>query len=152
MKVVLYQPEIPQNTGNIGRLCVATQTPLYLVKPLGFAIDDKEVKRAGLDYWQYLDLTVIDDLGALQKREPNSRVWYLTTKTKRIYSDMLFQQSDIFVFGPETTGLPQNLLHTNEEALLTLPMWGKTRSLNLSTAVGIVVYEAYRQLGFRKTA
>ncbi len=146
MKVVLYQPQIPQNTGNIGRLCVATDTELYLVRPLGFFIDSKEIKRAGLDYWENLRLKTVDSLEEIRKENPNSRFWYLSTKGKTVYSKVQYESDDILVFGNEGHGLPREILEQNPYSTLTLPMWGPVRSLNLATAVGITLYEAYRQL------
>lgn len=146
MIVVLYQPEIPQNTGNIGRLCVATNTKLYLVRPLGFFLDSKEIERSGLDYWEHLDYSLIDNLDDIKKEHPTSRVWYLSTKGKRPYTDVAYKENDILVFGNEGHGLPERILKENQDNVLTIPMWGPTRSLNLATTVGIVLFEAYRQI------
>ena len=146
MKVVLFRPEIPQNTGNIGRLCVATDTELVLVRPLGFFIDSKEIRRSGLDYWEHLRHRVVNSLDDVQKEFPQSRFWYLSTKGKTCYSDVTYHHDDILVFGPEGSGLPEELLLANKDRVLTVPMWGPVRSLNLSTAAGIVLYEAYRQM------
>jgi tRNA (cytidine/uridine-2'-O-)-methyltransferase len=143
--VVLVEPEIPPNTGNIGRLCLATGSTLHLVKPLGFSIDDRELKRAGLDYWKEVDLRLWDSLGDLRKSlGSDARFFFLTTKSDRAYYDIAFQPGDFLVFGRETKGLPENLLAAHCEELLTIPMRG-TRSLNLATAVGIVLFEAMRQ-------
>jgi tRNA (cytidine/uridine-2'-O-)-methyltransferase len=143
--VVLIEPEIPPNTGNIGRLCLATGSTLHLVKPLGFAIDDKTLKRAGLDYWKEVDLRLWDSFAQLQEaQQPGARYFFLTTKSNRAYYDVSFQQADFLVFGRETKGLPEPLLAAQAENLLTIPMRG-TRSLNLATAVGIVLFEAVRQ-------
>jgi tRNA (cytidine/uridine-2'-O-)-methyltransferase len=143
--VVLVEPEIPPNTGNIGRLCLATGSTLHLVKPLGFSIDDRTLKRAGLDYWKEVDVQLWDSLEQLQgEREPGSRFFFLTTKSNRAYYDVKFRAGDFLVFGRETKGLPESLLAKHSEALLTIPMRG-TRSLNLATAVGIVLFEAMRQ-------
>jgi tRNA (cytidine/uridine-2'-O-)-methyltransferase len=144
--VVLVEPEIPPNTGNIGRLCLATGSTLHLVKPLGFSIDDRTLKRAGLDYWKEVDVQLWDSLDDLKRsRESDSRFFFLTTKSKRAYYDVHFRPSDFLVFGRETKGLPESLLAAHPEELLTIPMRG-TRSLNLATAVGIVLFEAMRQL------
>jgi tRNA (cytidine/uridine-2'-O-)-methyltransferase len=144
--VVLVEPEIPPNTGNIGRLCLATGSTLHLVKPLGFSIDDRTLKRAGLDYWKEVDLHLWDSLEDLrQSRESDSRFFFLTTKSKRAYYDVHFRAGDFLVFGRETKGLPESLLAAHPDELLTIPMQG-TRSLNLATAVGIVLFEAVRQL------
>ena len=144
--VVLVEPEIPPNTGNIGRLCLATGSTLHLVKPLGFSIDDRALKRAGLDYWKEVDLQLWDSFDDLwHSRESDSRFFFLTTKSKRAYYDVHFRAGDFLVFGRETKGLPESLLAAHPEELLTIPMRG-TRSLNLATAVGIVVFDAMRQL------
>jgi len=143
--VVLVEPEIPPNTGNIGRLCLATGSTLHLVKPLGFSIDDRTLKRAGLDYWKEVDLQLWDSFQQLQEaQQANARFFFLTTKSERAYYDVSFQAGDFLVFGRETKGLPEPLLAAHSEELLTIPMRG-TRSLNLATAVGIVLFEAMRQ-------
>jgi tRNA (cytidine/uridine-2'-O-)-methyltransferase len=142
--VVLVEPEIPPNTGNIGRVCLATGSTLHLVKPLGFSIDDRELKRAGLDYWKEVDLRLWDSFEQLRRDNSNSRFFLLTTKTNRAYWDVEFRAGDFLVFGRETKGLPEPLLRDHPEELLTIPMQG-TRSLNLATAVGIVLFEAMRQ-------
>jgi tRNA (cytidine/uridine-2'-O-)-methyltransferase len=143
--VVLIEPEIPPNTGNIGRLCLATASTLHLVKPLGFSIDDRELKRAGLDYWKEVDVELWDSFeGLRQAQKPDARSFFLTTKSNRVYYDVCFQPGDFFVFGRETKGLPEALLAAHPEQLLTIPMQG-TRSLNLATAVAIVLFEAVRQ-------
>lgn len=151
LHVVLIEPEIPPNTGNIGRLCLATGSQLHLVKPLGFSIDDKALRRAGLDYWADVKVTVWDSFSDLQKAHGQARFWYLTTKSKRRYWDVVFQDDDFLVFGRETKGLPEPLLNENQEQTLTIPMVDdSTRSLNLATATGIVLYEAVRQLAQRE--
>jgi len=146
--VVLVEPEIPPNTGNVGRLCVATKSTLHLVKPLGFSLDDRQLKRAGLDYWDDVDLKVWDSLGALIKSKRAEARWYfVTTKTTRAYWDVKFQPGDFLIFGRETKGLPEKLLNARASDCITIPMHG-TRSLNLATAVGIVLFEAIRQQHF----
>ena len=143
--VVLVEPEIPPNTGNIGRLCLASGSTLHLIKPLGFSIDDRELKRAGLDYWKEVDLRLWDSFDDLrQSLGLDARFYFLTTKSERPYWDIAFQPGDFLVFGRETKGLPENLLAAHAEELLTIPMRG-TRSLNLATAVAIVLFEAMRQ-------
>lgn len=143
--VVLVEPEIPPNTGNIGRLCLATGSTLHLVKPLGFSIDDRELKRAGLDYWKEVEVKLWDSFEQLwRERQGASRFFFLTTKSDRAYYDVNFRPGDFLVFGRETKGLPERLLAAHREELLTIPMRG-TRSLNLATAVGIVLFEAARQ-------
>jgi len=144
--VVLVEPEIPPNTGNIGRLCLATGAHLHLVRPLGFSIDDRTLKRAGLDYWKDVQVKVWESLADLQSAQaPGARYFFLTTKTDRPYWDLRFRDGDFLVFGRETKGLPEPLLEANQESLLTIPMTPQTRSLNLATSVGIVLYEAVRQ-------
>ena len=144
--VVLIEPEIPPNTGNIGRLCLAAGAHLHLVKPLGFSLADRELKRAGLDYWQDVRVTVWESFASLQAAQPaDARYFFLTTKTERAYWDARFQDGDFLVFGRETRGLPEPLLAQHAGRCLTIPMSGSTRSLNLATAVGIVLYEAVRQ-------
>ena len=146
LHIVLIEPEIPPNTGNIGRLCLATGAHLHLVKPLGFSIEDRELKRAGLDYWKDVRVTVWESFADLQAAQPtDGRYFFLTTKTERAYWDVQFQDGDFLVFGRETKGLPEALLVMNAGLCLTIPMSGGTRSLNLATAVGIVLYEAVRQ-------
>ena len=145
--VVLVEPEIPPNTGNIGRLCVAAGASLHLVGPLGFDIDDRSLKRAGLDYWPHLDLSLWPSLEDLQAAaDTAARFFYLTTRAARPYWDARFQPGDHLVFGPESRGLPTPLLRRHPERCLTIPMPGAgARSLNLATSAGIVLYEALRQ-------
>ena len=145
--IVLVEPEIPPNTGNVGRLCLATKSTLHLIKPLGFSLEDRQLKRAGLDYWGDVDLKVWDSLPVLMKANPDARCFLVTTKTKRAYWDVEFRPSDFLVFGRETKGLPESLLAANESRCVTIPM-ADTRSLNLATAVGIVLFEAVRQQRF----
>jgi len=143
--VVLLRPEIPPNTGNVGRLCLATESTLHLVKPLGFSLDNRQLKRAGLDYWDEVSLRLWDSFDALQRAQaPDANYFFLTTKSQLPYYEITFQPDDFLVFGPETKGLPENLLMANEDRCVTIPMRG-TRSLNLATAVGIVLFEAVRQ-------
>ena len=143
--VVLIEPEIPPNTGNVGRLCLATQSNLHLVKPLGFSLDDRQLKRAGLDYWDEVNVRLWNSFNDLQRTQsPNTRYFFLTTKTKRVYYEARFHRDDFLVFGRETKGLPENLLAANIDSCISIPMHG-TRSLNLATAVAIVLFEAVRQ-------
>jgi tRNA (cytidine/uridine-2'-O-)-methyltransferase len=143
--VVLIEPEIPPNTGNIGRLCLATGSRLHLVKPLGFSLDNRELHRAGLDYWEEVRLQLWDSFDALRRTQPAStRYFFLTTKSKRPYYEVKFEKDDFLVFGRETKGLPEDLLAANLDNCMTIPMHG-TRSLNLATAVAIVLFEAVRQ-------
>ncbi|HST31000.1 MAG TPA: tRNA (cytidine(34)-2'-O)-methyltransferase [Chthoniobacterales bacterium] len=144
--IVLVEPEIPPNTGNVGRLCLATKSTLHLVKPLGFSLDDRQLKRAGLDYWEEVDLKLWDSLPALMKsKDQKKRCFFVTTKAPGAYWEVRFQPGDFLVFGRETKGLPESLLQENEGSCITIPMHG-TRSLNLATAVAIILFEAVRQL------
>ena len=144
--IVLVEPEIPPNTGNIGRLCLATRSTLHLVGPLGFSTDDRTLKRAGLDYWAEVDVRYWSSFGELQAAQNAAmRYFFLTTKSSRPYHAVQFQRGDFLVFGRETKGLPETLLRANADRLLTIPMHG-TRSLNLATAVAIVLFEAVRQM------
>ena len=146
--IVLIEPEIPPNTGNIARLCAATGAVLHLVGKLGFSIDDRYLKRAGLDYWDKVDLKQWESLEQWQQQYPTGRFWYLSTKVARNgYEEGIYQSGDFLVFGKETAGLPADLLAANPDRCLTIPMPGKVRSLNLSNAVAVVLYEALRQTG-----
>ena len=143
--VVLYEPEIPQNTGNIARLCACTGAKLFLVSKLGFSLSDKYMKRAGLDYWNSVEILKYNTLDDLKKEYSNSKFYYLTTKSKKLYTDITFKSGDFFVFGPETRGIPESILKENEESAITIPMIEGQRSLNLSNSVAVVIYEAIRQ-------
>ena len=146
--VALVEPEIPPNTGNVARLCAATNTPLHIVGVTGFRMDDRALRRAGLDYWPEVKLTRHRDLPALYQALPEARFVYLTTKADRLYTDWSFQSDDCLVFGRETRGLPEGLLRANWDRCLKIPILNPNiRSLNLATAVGIVLFEALRQLG-----
>jgi tRNA (cytidine/uridine-2'-O-)-methyltransferase len=148
MHVVLYQPEIPPNTGSVARLCAATLTALHLIEPLGFKIDDKHLKRAGLDYWGFVDLRVHNSWEQFLHDNLGKRLWYFSKKAQRSYTDAKFAEDDYLVFGPETRGLPEEWLALNAEHSLRIPMLGPgVRSLNLSNAVSIALYEGLRQLG-----
>lgn len=149
IQICLVEPEIPPNTGNIARLCAATFTGLHIVGATGFRLDEKAVKRAGLDYWDEVNIFRHLDLDDLYKSLPNSRFLYFTTKAERIYTDWKYRANDCLVFGRETRGLPEELLKANWERCLTIPMPNENvRSLNLATSVGIVLYESLRQIGF----
>ena len=143
--IVLVEPEIPQNAGNIARTCAATGTRLHMIRPLGFEITDKYLKRAGLDYWDLVDVFYYDSFAELQAQNPNARFFYFTTKARNRHSDVQFNDGDFLVFGKETKGLPEELLMKNEEFCLRIPMFEKARSLNLSNSVAIALYEALRQ-------
>ncbi|MDB4265217.1 tRNA (cytidine(34)-2'-O)-methyltransferase [bacterium] len=145
MNIVLVEPEIPHNTGAAGRLALATGSNLHLVKPLGFSLDEKSVRRAGLDYWKEVDLHVWESFEELVTAHPEARLWFLSTKAKKSSWEVEFKEEDFLVFGPETRGLPEDWL---DERAIRIPMKeGSTRSLNLATAVAIVLYEAQRQVG-----
>jgi tRNA (cytidine/uridine-2'-O-)-methyltransferase len=148
LNIVLFEPEIHPNTGNIARLCAATQTRLHLIEPLGFRVDERSIKRAGLDYWPYVNLCKHTNFAAFQESTPKSRCWYFTTKAKRSYAQVNYQWGDCLVFGPETSGLPKEILEANWSQSVTIPMLTtNVRSLNLATATAIALYEALRQLG-----
>ncbi len=146
LNVVLVEPEIPPNTGNIARLCAATCSHLHLVRPLGFRTDDKALKRAGLDYWKYVDITYHESLDEFLSATQGASYYLFSKKAKTPYVEAKFEDGAFLLFGKETLGLPDWLLEKYCQRTYKIPMWGSTRSLNLSTAVGIVVYEAYRQL------
>ena len=147
--IVLVEPEIPQNTGNIARTCAATGAKLHIVKPMGFTIDDKKLKRAGLDYWHLLGVVYYDNLDDFFEKNKGKRFFYSTTKAKKRYSDAKFQDGDFILFGKETKGLPEELLHENMQSAIRIPMIDEARSLNLSNSVAIVIYEALRQNDFK---
>ncbi|MDP8220699.1 MAG: tRNA (cytidine(34)-2'-O)-methyltransferase [Candidatus Stygibacter frigidus] len=147
-KIVLFQPEIPANTGNIGRLCVGADCELHIIKPMRFMINDKYLKRAGLDYWQDLKFFLHNDLSEMKEQYPESKIYYCTTKTYKKYTVPQYQAGDIFVFGPESRGIPENILLENRDNAITIPMSEKIRSINLSNSVAIILYEALRQVGW----
>jgi tRNA (cytidine/uridine-2'-O-)-methyltransferase len=146
LHIVLYHPEIPANTGNIGRLCVGSGSTLHIIKPCRFLLTDKEIKRAGLDYWPKLRLQMHDSLEELHAQYPQSRIFYCTTKSSASYTDVAYRKGDMFVFGPESSGLPQALLNEHTPNCITIPMHPDIRSLNLSNSVAIILYEAIRQI------
>lgn len=145
LNVVLYEPEIPQNTGNIARLCACTGARLFLIGKLGFSLSDKYTKRAGLDYWDSVDLHKVNSMDDLYEQYPEGRFFYLTTKSKKKYTDVEFRDGDFIVFGPESRGLPNE--YVTQETAVTIPMREGQRSLNLSNSVAIVAYEIIRQIG-----
>lgn len=149
MNIVLVEPEIPQNTGNIVRLCAANKFKLHLVRPLGFSTDDKHLKRAGLDYWYMVEISYYDSIQEFFDKNKNIDIFYLTTKSRRSYNTVSFSNNCALVFGKETKGLPESLLLANPERCIRIPMFNEARSLNLSNAVSIVAYEALRQNDFR---
>lgn len=149
LNIVLVEPEIPQNTGNIARTCALTGTVLHLVRPLGFSIDDKHLKRAGLDYWDLVEIHIYDNFGQVKKKYPNSKFYYATTKAEKIYTDFKYNDDEFFVFGKETKGLPNEILDGNNEYCIRIPMKKDIkRSLNLSNSVNIILFEALRQINF----
>ena len=145
LHIVLHQPEIPHNTGSIGRTCVALGAKLWLVRPLGFRVDDYYLRRAGLDYWERLEWEVVDDWNALLAQLPTSRYWFFSKTAARSYADVTYQRGDVLVFGSESQGLPPSLLAEHAERLLRIPIRSAVRSLNLSNSVAIASYEALRQ-------
>lgn len=148
LNIVLHEPEIPQNTGNISRTCAVTGASLHLIRPLGFEISDRTLKRAGLDYWQYLDVHYYDGIDDFFAKNQDGRYYYFTTKARRRYTDVSYDGKVYLIFGKETKGLPEPLLLANEERCVRIPMMGSLRSLNLSNSVAIAVYEALRQSDF----
>ncbi len=149
MNIVLVEPEIPANTGNISRTCAVTGSHLHLVEPLGFSTDDRHLKRAGLDYWDKLDLTYYANYQQFaEQNHAKGRFWFLSKKAKRLYTEVQFQEEDFLIFGKETAGLPESLLQAYPEQCLRIPMRANLRSLNLSNSVALVLYEALRQRGF----
>lgn len=147
LHVVLHSPEIPHNTGSVGRTCVAVGAKLWLVRPLGFRVDDYYLRRAGLDYWEKLEWEVVDDWAQLRERLPGGTYYYFTKTAKQTYSDVQYRPGDVLVFGCETKGLPPSLLEENRDHALKIPIRSAVRSLNLSNSAAIVVYEMVRQLG-----
>ncbi len=148
INIVLHEPQIPQNTGNIARTCAVTGAVLHLIKPLGFEIDDKKLKRAGLDYWDKLDIRYYDNLEDFFNKNPNADIYYFTTKGKNVYSDINYPDNVYIMFGREDKGLPEALLHDNPEKCARIPMRNTLRSLNLSNSVAISLYEILRQWDF----
>lgn len=149
MNIVLHQPEIPANTGNIGRTCVATGTRLHLIEPLGFRLDEKSIRRAGMDYWEHLEMTRYINYQEFLDQNPGAKIWFATTKAKKVYSEVAFGPDDYIMFGKESAGIPEEILVANEEHCIRIPMLSSIRSLNLSNSVAIVLYEALRQNDFQ---
>ena len=148
MNIILHEPEIPANTGNIGRTCVATGTSLHLIEPLGFRLDEKSVKRAGMDYWKHVDLHTYKNFEEFKEKNPNAKIWMATTKAKHVYSDVEFGPDDFIMFGKESAGIPEEILVDYEETCIRIPMLEQIRSLNLSNCAAIVLYESLRQQNF----
>lgn len=148
MNVVLLEPEIPANTGNIGRTCVATGTRLHLIEPLGFRLGEKEIRRAGMDYWQDLDVHLYLNYGDFLEKNPGARIFYASTKAPRTYTEVSYHEDDYLMFGKESAGIPEEILLKNQETAVRIPMKEDIRSLNLSNSVAVVLYEALRQQDF----
>ena len=148
MHIVLHEPEIPANTGNIGRSCVSTGAHLHLIRPLGFSLDEKYLRRAGLDYWKDLNVTVYEDYRDFLAKNPGARIWYATTKARQVYTDAVFSDGDFLMFGKESAGIPEEILVEDPERCIRIPMVKDNRSLNLSNSVAVVLYEALRQQEF----
>ena len=148
LNIVLYEPEIPANTGNIGRSCVATNTRLHLIEPLGFSLEEKQLKRAGMDYWKDLDVTTYVNWEDFCEKNPDAKIYYATTKAHHVYSDVSYEPDCYIMFGKESAGIPEEILKDHPDTCVRIPMVGETRSLNLSNSVAIVLYEALRQNDF----
>ena len=148
LNIVLHEPEMPANTGNIGRTCVAAGARLHLIEPLGFSINDKMVNRAGLDYWDKLDVTVYDDFNDFCERNPGAKIYMATTKAHKTYTEVSYEPDCYIMFGKESAGIPEEILVDHEDTCVRIPMIGDIRSLNLSNSVAIVLYEALRQNNF----
>ncbi len=146
--IVLVEPEIPQNTGNISRTCAATNSSLHMIKPFGFELSDKHLKRAGLDYWQYLDVHYYENLAEFFEKNKGGNFYFMSTKGDKVYSEANFKDGDFLIFGKESHGLPEPLLKDNYDKTLRIPMYGNLRSLNLSNSVALTLYEALRQNNF----
>ena len=148
LNIVLLEPEIPANTGNIGRTCVATDTRLHLIEPLGFSLSEKALKRAGMDYWGQLDVTTYVNYEVFLQKNPKAKIYYATTKGRHVYSDVQYEEDCYIMFGKESAGIPEEILKDHPNECVRIPMIGETRSLNLSNSVAIVLYEALRQHDF----
>lgn len=148
MHIILHQPEIPANTGNIGRTCVATGTDLHLIEPLGFRLDEKAIRRAGMDYWEHLNVTRYINFEDFKAQHPDAKIWMATTKAKHVYTDVSFAPDDYIMFGKESAGIPEEILVEYPETCIRIPMLPAIRSLNLSNSVSVVLYEALRQQNF----
>ena len=148
MNIILFQPEIPANTGNIGRTCVATGTRLHLIEPLGFRLDEKSIKRAGMDYWEDLEVLRYVNFQEFLEKNPDAKIFMATTKAKHVYTEVSYGPDDFIMFGKESAGIPEEILVDYEETCIRIPMMGEIRSLNLSNSVAVVLYEALRQNDF----
>ena len=148
LNIVLFEPEIPANTGNIGRTCVATNTRLHLIEPLGFRLNEKAIKRAGMDYWDQLDVTTYIDYNDFLEKNPGAKIYMATTKAPNVYTDVKYEPDCYIMFGKESAGIPEEILMAHEANTIRIPMLEAARSLNLSNSVAIIIYEAMRQQGF----
>ena len=148
LNIVLHEPEIPANTGNIGRTCVATNTRLHLIEPLGFRLDEKSLKRAGMDYWAQLDVRTYIDYNDFLEKNPGAKIYMATTKAEKVYTDVSYEPDCYIMFGKESAGIPEEILENHKDECVRIPMMGEIRSLNLGNSVAIVLYEALRQNGF----
>lgn len=148
MNIILHEPGIALNTGNIGRTCVAAGTSLHLIRPYGFRLNEKEIRRAGMDYWERLDVTEYVDYEDFLERNPGAKIWYATTKARQVYTDVSYSENDFLMFGNESRGIPEEILAAHPESCIRIPMAPEERSLNLANSVAIVLYEALRQGGF----
>lgn len=149
MNIILHQPEIPSNTGNIGRTCVASGTKLHLIRPFGFVLNDKMLKRAGMDYWKDLDVSYYDSFEDFIAKNPNAKIYMATTKAQHCYTEVEYSDDDFIMFGSEGSGIPEEILLNYKDTCVRIPMLEQYRSLNLSNSVAIVLYEALRQTGFK---
>ena len=150
LNIVLHEPEIPANTGNIGRTCVAANVRLHLIEPLGFRLNEKNLKRAGMDYWEKLNVTTYINYEDVLERNRKAKIYMATTKAPKIYTEVRYEPDCYIMFGPESRGIPEEILVENQETCVRIPMWGETRSLNLSNSVAVILYEALRQNGFEQ--
>lgn len=148
MNIILHEPEIPANTGNIGRTCVATGTSLHLIEPLGFSLSEKHLKRAGMDYWDRLDVTTYINWEDFCEKNPSAKIYYASTKGRHLYTEVSYEPDCFIMFGKESAGIPEEILKDNEGNCVRIPMIGETRSLNLSNSVAVILYEALRQNDF----
>ena len=148
LNILLFEPEIPANTGNIGRTCVATNTRLHLIEPLGFSLEEKQLKRAGMDYWKDLDVNTYVNWEDFCQKNPDAKIYYATTKARHVYSEVNYEPDCYIMFGKESAGIPEEILKDHPDTCVRIPMVGETRSLNLSNSVAIVLYEALRQNDF----
>ncbi len=148
LNIILHEPEIPSNTGNIGRTCAATGTRLHLIEPLGFSLNEKQLKRAGMDYWKDIDVTTYVNWAEFTEKNPDAKIYFATTKARTVYSDVSYEPDCFLMFGKESAGIPEEILKSHPQNCVRIPMIGETRSLNLSNAAAILLYEALRQNGF----